>query len=70
MKRTNPTAKVSPKVASASSASAVAVVVAFIVGQVPVLRDAPTEVQAALITLLVAAVTFAAGYIKRDPARD
>lgn len=62
-------ARVSPKVTAASYGSAVAVLLAWLVGQVPFLADAPGEVQAALVALLVAAVTFAVGYFRRDPAR-
>lgn len=65
---TNP-AKVSPKVLAASASSAVAVVIGWVLTLVPVVKDAPTEVHAAIVVLLVAVATFAAGYIKRDPAR-
>lgn len=58
--------KVSPKVAASTSGGAVAVVVAYILGQLPFVADLPSEVQAALFTIVVAGVTFAAGYLKRE----
>lgn len=62
-------ANVSPKVTGSAIGSGLAVILAWIVGQVPVLSTAPTEVQAALVALVVAGVTFAVGYFRKDPAR-
>lgn len=60
---------VSPKVTASTLSGAAAVVIAWVVTQVPFLADAPAAVQLAIVTLLVAAATFVAGYFRRDPAR-
>lgn len=66
---TTPKTPVSPKVATATGGSAAGIVLAYVLGQLPFIASLPPEVQAALFTLLVAAVTYGAGYLKRDPLR-
>lgn len=61
---------ISPKVATATGGSAVAVVLAWVLSQIPVVDHAPPAVQAALALVLISAATFAAGYLKRDTAPD
>lgn len=67
----NPTnaKRVSPKVTASTASSAVAVVLSWLLTEVPFIADAPGEVRAALVVLCVAGATFAAGYLRRDPAR-
>lgn len=60
---------VSPKVTSSAGGSALGVVLAWLFSQLPLVSDAPAAVQAALVVVVIGAVTFAAGWLKRDPAR-
>lgn len=59
-------ADIAPKVAASTGGSALGVVLAWVLTQVPVIDHAPPEVQAALALLLISALTFAGGYLKRD----
>lgn len=58
-----------PKVTAATGGSALGVVLAWLVTLVPGLDHAPAEVQAAVVVLVIAAVTFAAGWLKSDRRR-
>ena len=68
MKR-NTNGPVSPKVATSSAGAAVAVIVLYVLSRIPAVGELPAEVQAAATVLVVTAVTFLAGYVKRDPDR-
>lgn len=63
----NPT---SPKVKASGAASAVAVLVLYLLSRIPAVGELPAEVQAAVTVLVVTGVTIAAGYVKADPHRD
>lgn len=60
---------ISPKVTGSTTGSAFGIVVAWLLGQVPLIDHAPTAVQSALVVLVIAAWTFAGGYVTRDPLR-
>lgn len=66
MARSNPT---SPKVKAAGIGSAVAVLVLYALSRIPAVGELPAEVAGAVTVLVVAGVTVAAGYVKRDPRR-
>lgn len=60
---------ISPKVTSSTIGSALGVVLGWLLTQIPGIDDAPAEVHAALVVLVVAVLTFGLGYLKRDPNR-
>ena len=60
---------ISPKVTSSTGGSALGVVLAWLVTKVPFIDTAPVAVQAAIVVLVIAGLTFGAGYVKGDPAR-
>lgn len=60
---------VSPKVTSATIGASAATVAGYLLEQVPFIAHAPQQVQSSLLILVIAAGTFGAGYIKRDPDR-
>lgn len=64
-----PKTPTSPKVKAGSIGSAVAVLVLYLLGRIEAVGDLPTAVAGAVTVLVVAAVTYVAGYVKRDPAR-
>lgn len=61
---------VSPKVTRASIGSALAVVILYALAQVPAIGELPAAVAGAVTVLVVAGVTWVAGYMKADPHRD
>ena len=55
-----------PKVSAATVASSVTVIVLYVLGGVPLFAAMPGEVRGALLVLVTAAATWAAGWLKRD----
>lgn len=64
-----PRTQISPKVTGSTTGSAAGVVIAWLIAQVPFVDYAPAAVQAAIVVLVIAAWTFAGGYVTRDPRR-
>ena len=60
---------VSPKVASASVAAAVATVLMYILDTITFINEMPEVVKGALLVLVTSGLTFLAGYMRRDPLR-
>lgn len=60
---------ISPKVTASTGGSALGVVLAWALTLIPGVDDAPAQVQGALVVLVIGVLTFAAGYLKGDPAR-
>lgn len=69
MTRRRASTPVSPKVTASTTGGAAATVLGYVLGTLPVIDGWPPVVRAALLVLLMAAGTFAAGYLKRDPLR-
>lgn len=61
---------VSPKVTAASVTSAVTVLVMYLLHLVPFIAAFPVPVQGALLVIVTGAVTYVAGYVRRDPLRN
>lgn len=57
---------ISPKVTASTAGSALGIVLAWILTQVPVVDHAPAAVQGAMVVLIIAGLAFAGGYLKRD----
>jgi hypothetical protein len=57
---------ISPKVATSTGGSALGVVVAWLLTKVPIIDTAPGPVQAALVVVVIGALTFASGYLRPD----
>ncbi len=60
---------VSPKVTSATLTTAAVTLVMYVLGQISFVADMPELVKGALLVLVTAGLTFAAGYMRRDPLR-
>lgn len=60
---------VSPKVTVSTVAAAITVLVLYGLSRIQAVGDLPEGVQLAVGTLILAAVTFGAGYQKNDPDR-
>lgn len=64
-----PSSPISPKVTSATVASAIATLAMSLLEQIPVVEQLPEQGKVALLVLLTGAVTFVAGYLSTDPLR-
>ena len=60
---------VSPKVTAATVTAAATSLVMYLLAQVPFIAAMPAYVQGALLVIVTGAVTYVAGYLKRDPLR-
>lgn len=60
---------VSPKVTAATVTSGVVTLVMYLLAQIPAVAGMPAAAQGALLVIVTAAVTYAAGYVVRDPLR-
>lgn len=67
MSATNP---VSPKVISSTVTVAVTTLVMYLLGQIDAISAMPDTVQAALLVVVTAGVTYVAGYATTDPRRQ
>lgn len=63
------TSPISPKVSSATIATAVTTLVMYVLGQVSFIAAMPAVVQGAVLVLVSTGATFAAGYLVTDPLR-
>ena len=60
---------VSPKVTAATVTAAVTTLVLYLLAQVAFIAAMPAYVQGALLVIVTGAVTYVAGYLRRDPLR-
>jgi hypothetical protein len=60
---------VSPKVTASTVTAGVVTLVMYLLAQIPAVGAMPAAAQGALLVIVTAAVTYAAGYVTRDPLR-
>lgn len=59
----------SPKVTVSTVTGAATVVVLYLLGQIPVFADLNETVKGAILVIVTAGLTYAAGWLKSDPLR-
>ena len=59
----------SPKVTASTTGAAAAALLMYLLGLLPVVDAMPDAVKGALLVLVTAAVSYAAGWLKSDPLR-